>query len=131
MLQNNVWRSAVFRHSCLNIVNTVEATYTIQFYHLINFMFSFVFQILTPFMLRRLKEDVDLNIPPKKEVLVYAPLSTRQSEFYEATVNRTIFQKLEEKNVGVDFNIKNICLFCMESIINRDKLSVHCNSLLK
>ena len=62
-------------------------------------------------MLRRLKQDVDMNIPPKKEVLVYAPLSTHQSEFYEATVNRTIFQKLEEKNVNVDYQIFPFILY--------------------
>ncbi|XP_035824753.1 lymphocyte-specific helicase isoform X2 [Aplysia californica] len=55
-------------------------------------------QILSPFMLRRLKSDVDLCIPPKKEVLVYAPLTPEQKEYYEALVNRTIFSMIEEKN---------------------------------
>lgn len=59
---------------------------------------SMLHQILTPFMLRRLKQDVDLAIPPKKEVLVYAPMSKIQTEFYEGTVNRTIFKMIEEKN---------------------------------
>ncbi|XP_045205485.2 lymphoid-specific helicase-like isoform X2 [Mercenaria mercenaria] len=63
-------------------------------------------QILTPFMLRRVKADVDLEIPPKKELLVYAPLSKEQLEFYETTVDRTIFQKLkgkeEEEEIPVD-----------------------------
>ena len=36
------------------------------------------------------KSDVDLKIPPKKEVLVYCPMSERQSEMYEATVTRTL-----------------------------------------
>ena len=35
-------------------------------------------QILTPFLLRRLKMDVEFSLPPKKEVLVYAPLTTTQ-----------------------------------------------------
>lgn len=52
-------------------------------------------------MLRRLKQDVDLKIPPKKEILVYAPLSAVQSEFYEATVNRTVLKMIEEKNVCI------------------------------
>ena len=47
-------------------------------------------QILTPFLLRRVKADVDLAIPPKKEVLVYCPMTDKQREFYEATVNKTI-----------------------------------------
>ncbi len=47
-------------------------------------------QILTPFLLRRMKTDVDMKIPPKKEVLVYCPMSSKQREMYEAVVNKTI-----------------------------------------
>ncbi|XP_025774238.1 lymphoid-specific helicase isoform X4 [Puma concolor] len=46
--------------------------------------------ILTPFLLRRLKSDVALEVPPKREVVVYAPLSKKQEIFYTAIVNRTI-----------------------------------------
>ncbi|KAJ7419128.1 Lymphoid-specific helicase [Pitangus sulphuratus] len=48
------------------------------------------FQILTPFLLRRLKSDVALEVPPKREVVVYAPLTKKQETFYTAIVNRTI-----------------------------------------
>jgi ATP-dependent DNA helicase len=41
-------------------------------------------------LLRRVKADVDLQIPPKKELLVYCPLSPFQQELYKATVNKTI-----------------------------------------
>jgi ATP-dependent DNA helicase len=51
---------------------------------------STLHQILTPFLLRRVKADVDLKIPPKKEVLVYCPMTEVQRVFYEATVNQTI-----------------------------------------
>nr|XP_042119060.1 lymphoid-specific helicase isoform X1 [Peromyscus maniculatus bairdii] len=47
-------------------------------------------QILTPFLLRRLKSDVALEVPPKREVVVYAPLSNKQEIFYTAIVNCTI-----------------------------------------
>ncbi|GAB1302384.1 Lymphocyte-specific helicase [Apodemus speciosus] len=47
-------------------------------------------QILTPFLLRRLKSDVALEVPPKREVVVYAPLCNKQEVFYTAIVNRTI-----------------------------------------
>ncbi|XP_072334889.1 lymphoid-specific helicase isoform X2 [Scyliorhinus torazame] len=47
-------------------------------------------QILTPFLLRRLKSDVTLDIPPKREIVVYAPLSKKQESFYTAIVNKTI-----------------------------------------
>uniref|UniRef100_A0A8C6YNZ3 Proliferation-associated SNF2-like protein n=1 Tax=Nothoprocta perdicaria TaxID=30464 RepID=A0A8C6YNZ3_NOTPE len=47
-------------------------------------------EILTPFLLRRLKSDVALEVPPKREVVVYAPLAKKQETFYTAIVNRTI-----------------------------------------
>jgi len=47
-------------------------------------------QILSPFLLRRVKTDVDLQIPPKKELLVYCPMSPFQQELYRATVDKTI-----------------------------------------
>ncbi|KAI8499617.1 hypothetical protein Bbelb_226680 [Branchiostoma belcheri] len=56
------------------------------------------FQVLTPFVLRRLKTDVDLNIPPKKELLVYAPLTSHQQTFYKATMDRTIIAMLKDKD---------------------------------
>lgn len=40
--------------------------------------------ILKPFLLRRLKSDVEANLPPKKEYVLYAPLSERQRELYDA-----------------------------------------------
>lgn len=43
--------------------------------------------ILKPFLLRRLKADVEHSLPPKKEYVLYAPLSERQRELYDAIVN--------------------------------------------
>ena len=57
------------------------------------------FQILAPFMLRRQKCDVDLCIPPKKEILVYAPLTKEQQDYYKHIVDRTIMDKIDEKRV--------------------------------
>jgi len=51
---------------------------------------SILHQVLSPFLLRRVKMDVDLKIPPKKEVLVYCPMTSHQHEFYKATVDKTI-----------------------------------------
>jgi ATP-dependent DNA helicase len=42
--------------------------------------------ILKPFLLRRLKIDVETNLPPKKEYVLYAPLSVRQREVYDRVV---------------------------------------------
>lgn len=49
-------------------------------------------KILTPFLLRRVKADVDLKIPPKKEVVVYCPMPPEQKDMYENIVSKTIQQ---------------------------------------
>ncbi|XP_076661039.1 lymphocyte-specific helicase [Halictus rubicundus] len=47
-------------------------------------------EILKPFMLRREKSDVCLEIPPKKELIVYAPLTELQHSLYKAVLNRDL-----------------------------------------
>ncbi|XP_071945077.1 lymphocyte-specific helicase-like isoform X2 [Antedon mediterranea] len=58
---------------------------------------SMMHQILTPFLLRRLKSDVDLTIPPKKEIIVNAPMTSIQQEFYASTLDRSIIDKVKPK----------------------------------
>ncbi|XP_054874827.1 lymphoid-specific helicase isoform X2 [Amphiprion ocellaris] len=58
---------------------------------------SMLHQILTPFLLRRLKSDVTLEVPPKKEIVVYAPLTAKQEAFYTAVVNKTITKMLGQE----------------------------------
>ena len=55
--------------------------------------------------MRRLKTDVDLSIPPKKEVYVYAPLTEKQEVFYKSTIDKTIFEVINKKEVSSSFNI--------------------------
>lgn len=47
-------------------------------------------EILRPFLLRRLKVDVERSLPPKKEYVLYAPLSQRQHEVYDAVVKGSL-----------------------------------------
>lgn len=58
---------------------------------------SMLHQILTPFLLRRLKSDVTLEVPPKKEIIVYAPITAKQEAFYTAVVNKTIAKMLGQE----------------------------------
>ncbi|KAL5513905.1 hypothetical protein ACEPAG_2666 [Sanghuangporus baumii] len=44
--------------------------------------------VLKPFLLRRLKVDVEYNLPPKKEYVLYAPLTEKQKAVYEAVINK-------------------------------------------
>ena len=48
-------------------------------------------------MLRRLKSDVEIDVPPKREVLVYAPLTSVQEGFYKAAVNKTLEALVKDK----------------------------------
>jgi ATP-dependent DNA helicase len=43
--------------------------------------------ILKPFLLRRMKVDVETSLPPKKEYVLYAPLSVRQREAYDRVLD--------------------------------------------
>ncbi|KAJ1951727.1 putative ATPase, partial [Dispira parvispora] len=59
--------------------------------------------ILKPFLLRRLKTDVEKDLPKKREYVVYAPLTHHQKGYYDAILNGSIRQYLcrpqEEGNV--------------------------------
>lgn len=56
--------------------------------------------ILKPFLLRRLKVDVEKNLPPKKEYLLHAPLTSAQKDLYEQVVARTLRAFLIKKKAG-------------------------------
>jgi ATP-dependent DNA helicase len=43
--------------------------------------------LLKPFLLRRVKTDVETNLPPKKEYVLYAPLSQTQKDLYGALLD--------------------------------------------
>lgn len=55
--------------------------------------------ILKPFLLRRVKADVELTLPKKREYLLYAPLTAQQRELYRKIQNKEIRQHLEEKAI--------------------------------
>ncbi|KAF8129893.1 SNF2 family N-terminal domain-containing protein [Boletus edulis] len=55
--------------------------------------------ILKPFLLRRLKADVEGLLPPKKEYVIYAPLSVKQRNLYDEIVEGRIRRFLLEKGI--------------------------------
>ena len=65
-------------------------------------------KILAPFLLRRTKSDIDIELPPKRELLLFVPLSSSQAMLYQAIADRTI-RKLFKKDVEnkVDLTIFN------------------------
>uniref|UniRef100_A0A2C9KB78 Chromatin-remodeling ATPase INO80 n=2 Tax=Biomphalaria glabrata TaxID=6526 RepID=A0A2C9KB78_BIOGL len=50
--------------------------------------------ILKPFMLRRVKKDVENELSDKIEILVYCPLTTRQKSLYQAIKNKISIEDL-------------------------------------
>ncbi|CAG8095696.1 unnamed protein product [Penicillium salamii] len=53
--------------------------------------------ILKPFLLRRLKTDVEHSLPKKREYILYAPLTAEQKDLYREIINGTGRQYLEGK----------------------------------
>ncbi|PYH79120.1 helicase [Aspergillus uvarum CBS 121591] len=58
---------------------------------------STMHSILKPFLLRRVKADVETSLPKKREYILYAPLTTEQKDLYREILNGTGRQYLEEK----------------------------------
>ncbi|KAF3917384.1 hypothetical protein ABW21_db0203953 [Orbilia brochopaga] len=61
---------------------------------------SSLHQILKPFLLRRLKSDVELSLPKKREYVLYAPLTQTQKELYRRILDRDTETFLVEKLLG-------------------------------
>ena len=51
---------------------------------------SIFHQILIPFILRRRKCDVNLSLPPKKEVTVYTKMTPVQVKWYNKLVDEIV-----------------------------------------
>lgn len=55
--------------------------------------------ILKPFLLRRVKNDVETKLPKKREYILYAPMTTEQQEIYKKIQTDEIRAHLEEKAI--------------------------------
>lgn len=58
---------------------------------------STMHSILKPFLLRRVKTDVETSLPKKREYILYAPLTAEQKDLYREILNGTGRQYLENK----------------------------------
>ncbi|GMF69704.1 unnamed protein product [Aspergillus oryzae] len=56
---------------------------------------STMHSILKPFLLRRVKTDVEMSLPKKREYILYAPLTAEQKDLYREILNGTGRQYLE------------------------------------
>ena len=55
-------------------------------------------QILRPFLLRRVKQDVEKEIPSKEEMTIYVGLTIKQIELYRKVI-QTVFLIFELLNI--------------------------------
>jgi hypothetical protein len=54
--------------------------------------------ILRPFLLRRLKKDVEKTLPLKKEIILYTPMTPQQKEFHDHLINKTLNEYFEDRS---------------------------------
>ena len=64
-----------------------------------NNLVSTMHAILKPFLLRRVKTDVESSLPKKREYILYAPLTSEQKDLYREILAGTSRKYLEEKAV--------------------------------
>lgn len=62
-----------------------------------NNLVSTMHAILKPFLLRRVKTDVEASLPKKREYILYAPLTSEQKELYREILAGTSRSYLEDK----------------------------------
>lgn len=55
--------------------------------------------ILKPFILRRVKKDVIMNLPPKKEYLIHIPLTLLQKKLYKDGLENNLDRSIVEVNL--------------------------------
>ena len=65
--------------------------------------------ILNPLMIRRLKQDVNTGIPPKREIYVSCKMSTRQRNWYLTTITRDA-SDLNRASGGAITTLNNIVM---------------------
>lgn len=69
-------------------------------------------------MLRRLKQDVELKLPPKKGLLVNAPMTSMQQEVYKSTVDKTVITVQDSREKCKPFLYKY--LYCFKYSLQRN-----------
>lgn len=68
-------------------------------------------EILRPFLLRRMKRDVLLTLPEKKEIVVYCSLTPLQQEYYDNAQNKTL------KDLLVGLNLEGASRLSSENVL--------------
>ncbi|GIL81977.1 hypothetical protein Vretimale_1453 [Volvox reticuliferus] len=85
-------------------------------------MVSRLHAILKPFVMRRVKTDVNIGIPPKQEVVLYAEMTELQKKLTKALINRSLEEELAAEGGDLrNFSLKNL-LMQMRKVCNHPDL---------
>ena len=76
---------------------------------------SSLHQILKPFLLRRIKTEVAVDLPKKREYLLYAPLVPKQKELYDAALRGTLSEEIS-KTMLVKTGLENNSTAILEKV---------------
>lgn len=67
---------------------TQDSWFDLKDKHVEQEVISQLHKVLRPFLLRRVKTEVEGSIPPKQELIVYTQLSAMQKEQYKSILKR-------------------------------------------
>ncbi|KAK3911986.1 Chromatin-remodeling ATPase INO80 [Frankliniella fusca] len=81
--------------------------------------------ILKPFMLRRIKKDVENELSDKIEVMVYCPLTTRQKLLYTALKKKIRIEDLLQTSTGSSQSAQSVTSSLMNLVMQFRKVCNH------
>jgi len=89
-------------------------------------LISKLHNILRPFLLRRLKSDVDIGIPKKREFLVYTHMTDMQKDYYEAVKKKDLQPIFQDEKKASSNTLLNILMqlrkICNHPFLNANKI---------
>jgi SNF2 family DNA or RNA helicase len=66
---------------------------------------------IRPYILRRLKEDVEKSVPPKEETLIEVELTVAQKQYYRALYEKNVGFLMKNKKKALDGpSLSNLCM---------------------
>ncbi|KAG2457438.1 INO80 ATPase, partial [Polypterus senegalus] len=81
--------------------------------------------ILKPFMLRRIKKDVENELSDKIEILMYCQLTSRQKLLYQALKNKISIEDLLQSSMGTTQQAQNTTSSLMNLVMQFRKVCNH------
>ncbi|MBN3273312.1 INO80 ATPase, partial [Polyodon spathula] len=81
--------------------------------------------ILKPFMLRRIKKDVENELSDKIEILMYCQLTVRQKHLYQALKNKISIEDLLQSSMGTTQQAQNTTSSLMNLVMQFRKVCNH------